>query len=128
MGQFDDPDADAWLRGMCCSLPLFGVGFSIWGADGGWSLFRCVIRAEMRQCSGELRKMNRCISLDWFVISIIFRVLAVRFGCTVLFFSFNICCILISQKKKCDVGFNTSRRQQQVVPTRHYYVLDQSII
>jgi len=80
--------ADAWLRGMCCSLPLFGVGFSIWGADGGWSLFRCVIRAEMRQCSGELRKMNRCISLDWFVISIIFRVLAVRFGCTVLFFLF----------------------------------------
>ena len=80
--------ADAWLRGMCCSLPLFGVGFSIWGADGGWSLFRCVIRAEMRQRSGELRKMNRCISLDWFVISIIFRVLAVRFGCTVLFFLF----------------------------------------
>ena len=24
------PTVDAWLRGMCCSLPLFGVGFLIW--------------------------------------------------------------------------------------------------
>jgi len=79
---------DAWLRRMCYSLPLFGVGFSIWGADGGRSLFRCAMRAEKRRRSGELRKMNSCISLDWVVISFIFRVLAVRFGCTVLIFPF----------------------------------------
>ena len=74
--------------------------------------------AEKCRRSGEMRKMNSCISLDWFVISFIFRVLAVRFGCTVLFFPFSLLIYVASlsrKKKRCDVGFNTSRRQQQQV-------------
>jgi len=80
--------ADVWLRKMCCSLPMIGVWFSIFGSVGGWSPSRCVLRAEKHRCSGERRKTVSSFSLDWVVISLIFWVLAVRFGCTVPVLSF----------------------------------------
>ena len=46
------PTADVWLRRMCCSLPMIGVWFSIWGSVGGWSPSRCVLRAEKHRRSG----------------------------------------------------------------------------
>ena len=80
--------ADVWLRKMCCSLPMIGVWFSIFGSVGGWSPSRCVLRAEKRWRSCERRKMVSSVGLDWVVISLIFRVLAVRFGYTVPVLSF----------------------------------------
>jgi len=79
-----NPTADAWLRRMCCSLPKFGVRFWFWGTDGGGLSVRCArLRVEKHRRLGQTRKKNSCLSSDWVVISIFFRVLPVRKGCTV---------------------------------------------
>ena len=57
---------------------------SVSGTDGRGLSVRCArLRVEERRRLGQTRKKNICLSSDRVVISIFFRVLPVRKGCTV---------------------------------------------